>query len=256
MGILNLTSDSFYDGGKYNYIDKALSHTESMLEQGAFFIDIGAATSKPGSKPISPENEKKKVLPVLDALVSRFPETHFSIDTYNHQVAQASIELGASMINDISGGIFDSKMHETVSKHAIPYVMMHMQGTPETMQENPNYKDIVTEILAFFSKQIEVAYAAGIQDILIDPGFGFGKSIEHNYTLFKHLQQFKRLGYPILIGVSRKSMIYNFLETTAEHALNGTTALNAFALDRGAQILRVHDVKEAKECVDLWRALQ
>lgn len=256
MGILNLTSDSFYDGGKYNSLDKALYHTESMLKEGAFFIDVGAASSKPGSTLITPENEKKKILIVLEALIDRFPEAYFSIDTYNHEVAQACIEMGASMINDISGGNLDTKMHDTVAKYNIPYVMMHMQGTPETMQKAPQYNNVMTAVLNFFAQQTKAATAAGIQDILIDPGFGFGKSIEHNYTLFKHLNQFKTLGCPLLIGVSRKSMIYKLLDTTPQEALNGTTALNTLALDRGAQILRVHDVKEAKECIGLWQALQ
>ena len=256
MGILNLTTDSFYDGGKYNSLDKALYHTENMLKEGAFFIDIGAASSNPGSELITPANEKKKLLVVLEALLDRFPEAYFSIDTYNHEVAQACIEMGASMINDISGGNLDAKMHETVAKYKIPYVMMHMRGTPETMQKNSHYKNIVTEVLSFFSQQTKAATNAGIQDILIDPGFGFGKTLEQNYTLFNNLNQFETLGCPLLIGVSRKSMIYKLLDTTPQEALNGTTALNALALDRGAQILRVHDVKEAKECVDLWLALQ
>ena len=256
MGILNISSDSFYDGGKYNSIKKALHQTEKMLKEGAFFVDLGAASSKPGSELIKSEIEKNKILPVLEILINHFPEVHFSIDTYNHEVAKASIELGASMINDISGGLFDNKMHETVAKYAVPYVMMHMKGTPKIMQVKPHYKNIVVEVLSFFSRQTKIAYANGINDILVDPGFGFGKNIEHNYNLLKCLSQFKTLECPILIGVSRKSMIYKLLNTTSEEALNGTSVLNSLALDRGAQILRVHDVKEAKECVDLWLALQ
>ncbi|MGI9541404.1 MAG: dihydropteroate synthase [Flavobacteriaceae bacterium] len=256
MGILNVTSDSFYDGGKYNSVEKALQRTETMIKEGAFFIDIGAASSKPGSELISPEREKEKIIPILEALKLRFPETHFSIDTYNHEVAQACIEAGASIINDISGGILDPKMHQTVAQYSIPYVMMHMQGTPKSMQKKPEYDNIITEILTFFIQQTKTALKAGIQDIIIDPGFGFGKNNTHNYTLFKHLNQFKTLGCPLLVGISRKSMIYKYLNVSPEEALNGTTALNALALDRGAKILRVHDIKEAKECVDLWLALQ
>lgn len=256
MGILNVTSDSFYDGGKYNSVEKAIQRTETMIKEGAFFIDIGAASSKPGSELISPEREKEKIIPILEALKFRFPETHFSIDTYNHGVAQACIEAGASIINDISGGILDPKMHQTVAQYSIPYVMMHMQGTPKSMQKKPEYDNIITEILTFFVQQTKTALKAGIQDIIIDPGFGFGKNTSHNYTLFKHLNQFKTLGCPLLVGISRKSMIYKYLNTSPEEALNGTTALNTLALDRGAQILRVHDIKEAKECVDLWLALQ
>ena len=256
MGILNVTSDSFYDGGKYNSVEKALQRTETMIKEGAFFIDIGVASSKPGSELISPETEKEKIILILEALKLRFPETHFSIDTYNHEVAQTCIEAGASIINDISGGILDPKMHQTVAQYSIPYVMMHMQGIPKSMQKKPEYDNIITEILTFFVQQTKTALKAGIQDIIIDPGFGFGKNTTHNYTLFKHLNQFKTLGCPLLVGISRKSMIYKYLNTSPEEALNGTTALNALALDRGAQILRVHDIKEAKECVDLWLALQ
>ena len=256
MGILNVTSDSFYDGGKYNSVEKALQRTETMIKEGAFFIDIGVASSKPGSELISPETEKEKIILILEALKLRFPETHFSIDTYNHEVAQTCIEAGASIINDISGGILDPKMHQTVAQYSIPYVMMHMQGIPKSMQKKPEYDNIITEILTFFVQQTKTALKAGIQDIIIDPGFGFGKNTTHNYTLFKHLNQFKTLGCPLLVGISRKSMIYKYLNTSPEEALNGTTALNALALDRGAKILRVHDIKEAKECVDLWLALQ
>ncbi|MDC3259850.1 dihydropteroate synthase, partial [Flavobacteriaceae bacterium] len=209
-----------------------------------------------GSELISPETEKEKIIPILEALKLRFPETHFSIDTYNHEVAQTCIEAGASIINDISGGVLDPKMHQTVAQYSIPYVMMHMQGTPKSMQKKPEYDNIITEILTFFVQQTKLALKAGIQDIIIDPGFGFGKNTTHNYTLFKHLNQFKTLDCPLLVGISRKSMIYKYLNTSPEKALNGTTALNALALDRGAQILRVHDIKEAKECVDLWLALQ
>ena len=256
MGILNLTKDSFYDGGKYNNINGAMSHTQTMLDEGASFIDIGVSSSKPGSLLISPEEEKNRLMPFLKILLKEFPKTHFSLDTYNSLVAEESLDLGISMINDISGGLIDPNILSVVGSHKVPYVVMHMKGTPENMQNDIYYQDIVQEITYFFSKQLKKASAAGINDIILDPGFGFGKNIEHNYNLLKCLSQFKTLECPILIGVSRKSMIYKLLNTTSEEALNGTSVLNSLALDRGAQILRVHDVKEAKECVDLWLALQ
>lgn len=256
MGILNLTKDSFYDGGKNNTIDKALFHTEKMINEGAFFIDVGAASSKPGNKLITLNEEKKILLPIFDKLIHYFPEVIFSIDTYNSSIAKACLEIGASIINDISGGMIDLKMHETVAQFNAPYVMMHMQGTPDKMQQNPKYTDLITNVLSFFSKQIKLAYNSGVNDIILDPGFGFGKNIQHNFSLLKHYDQFKGLQCPLLMGISRKSMIYELLNTSSEKALNGTTALNAWGLEKGAQILRVHDVKEAKECVDLWMALK
>jgi len=256
MGILNLTEDSFYDGGKNNSLNKALKHTEKMLSEGAFFIDIGVASSKPGSPLIKVDEEKKRLLPYLNALIREFPTTHFSIDTYHSEVAQISLDLGVSMINDISGGQLDSKMFAVVGAHKLPYVMMHMKGTPETMQQKTEYKDVVQEITYFFSEQIKKARAAGIHDIVVDPGFGFGKSSAQNFTLLQHLNHFESLKCPIIVGVSRKSMIYKTLGSTPEEALNGTTALHAWALERGARILRVHDVKPAKECIELWETLQ
>ncbi|MBL6662356.1 MAG: dihydropteroate synthase [Flavobacteriaceae bacterium] len=256
MGILNLTEDSFYDGGKNNSLKKALAHTEKMLLEGAFFVDIGVASSKPGSPHILADAEKKRLLPYLTELLREFPTTHFSIDTYNSEVAQMSLDMGVSMINDISGGQLDSKMFAVVAAHNVPYVMMHMQGTPETMQQKTVYKEVVNEIAYFFSAQIKEAQAAGIHDIILDPGFGFGKSREQNFTLLKNLKHFESLNCPLLVGVSRKSMIYKTLGTTPQEALNGTTALHAWVLERGARILRVHDVKEAKECSDLWQTLQ
>jgi len=256
MGILNITEDSFYDGGKNNSLKKALNHTEKMIEEGATFIDIGVATSKPGSTLIQPEKELELLLPFLSQLIKRFPNTHFSIDTYNSEVAKTSLDMGVSMINDISGGILDPEMFEVVAQHPVPYVMMHMQGTPENMQLNPRYDNVVTDVSLFFSSQLKKATNAGIQDVLIDPGFGFGKKTEHNFQLLKNISHLSLLKCPILMGVSRKSMIYKTLEISPREALNGTTALHAWGLERGVQILRVHDVKEAKECIDLWSALQ
>ena len=256
MGILNINEDSFYDGGKYNSIDMALLQTEKMLTDGAFFIDIGAASSKPGSPIIKPELELKKLLPILQALINQFSKTHFSIDTYNSKVAKEALSMGASMINDISAGRIDPEMFKTVANFRVPYVLMHMQGTPKTMQEQPQYDNITQEIKFDLIQQIQDANAQGITDLIIDPGFGFGKNIIHNYQLLRELNSLTDLNCPILVGVSRKSMIYKVLKTGPDMALNGTTVLHAWVLERGASILRVHDVKEAKECIDLWTALQ
>ena len=256
MGILNINEDSFYDGGKYNSIDMALLQTEKMLNDGAFFIDIGAASSKPGSPIIKPELELKKLLPILQALINQFSKTHFSIDTYNSKVAKEALSMGASMINDISAGRIDPEMFKTVANFRVPYVLMHMQGTPKTMQEQPQYDNITQEIKFDLIQQIQDANAQGITDLIIDPGFGFGKNIVHNYQLLRELNSLTDLNCPILVGVSRKSMIYKVLKTGPDMALNGTTVLHSWVLERGASILRVHDVKEAKECIDLWTALQ
>ena len=256
MGILNINEDSFYDGGKYNSIEMALLQTEKMLTDGAFFIDIGAASSKPGSPIIKPELELKKLFPILQALINQFSKTHFSIDTYNSKVAKEALSMGASMINDISAGRIDPEMFKTVANFRVPYVLMHMQGTPKTMQEQPQYDNITQEIKFDLIQQIQDANAQGITDLIIDPGFGFGKNIIHNYQLLRELNSLTDLNCPILVGVSRKSMIYKVLKTGPDMALNGTTVLHAWVLERGASILRVHDVKEAKECIDLWTALQ
>jgi dihydropteroate synthase len=227
-----------------------------MLNDGAFFIDIGAASSKPGSPIIKPELELKKLFPILQALINQFSKTHFSIDTYNSKVAKEALSMGASMINDISAGRIDPEMFKTVANFRVPYVLMHMQGTPKTMQEQPQYDNITQEIKFDLIQQIQDANAQGITDLIIDPGFGFGKNIIHNYQLLRELNSLTDLNCPILVGVSRKSMIYKVLKTGPDMALNGTTVLHAWVLERGASILRVHDVKEAKECIDLWTALQ
>ena len=256
MGILNLTEDSFFDGSKYNSIKKALLQTQKMIEEGAFFIDIGVASSSPGKPLISSEDEKRIITPYLKELFKSFPKTYFSVDTYNSEVAKLSLDFGVSLINDISGGMIDQKMFSTISPYKIPYVMMHMKGIPEKMQKNINYEDIIKDITYFFNKQLSKAYSSGVHDIILDPGFGFGKNKKNNFALLKNLNHFKSMNCPLLIGLSRKSMIYKTLGVSPDQSLNGTTALHAWALDRGARILRVHDVKEAKECIDLWRELQ
>ncbi len=256
MGILNISEDSFYDGGKYNSIRDIIVQTQKMIEEGASFIDIGVASSKPGSSLINPEQEEIRLFPFLDSLIKEFPNTYFTVDTYNSSIAERCLDIGVSMINDISGGLIDSKILSVIGYHKVPYIMMHMKGTPKTMQNNVYYEDVVKEIYDFLKKQIEKASLAGINDVIIDPGFGFGKNKEHNFELIKNLSYLKTLNCPILIGVSRKSMIYKTLGFGPEQALNGTTVLNTLSLDRGAKILRVHDVREAKECIDLWSELQ
>ena len=255
MGILNLTENSFYDGGKYNSIKSATLQTKKMIEEGAFFIDVGVATSKPGSEIINPTNEIKILAPYLKHLLREFPKTFFSIDTYNSEVAKMSLDLGVSMVNDISGGDLDPNMYSVVSSYKVPYIMMHMKGIPKTMQINPNYDDIVNEIIYCFSEKIKKARLSGIHDVLIDPGFGFGKNINHNFSMLKNLSLLDTFKCPIVVGVSRKSMIFKTLGCSPEQALNGTSVLNTLSLDRGANILRVHDVKEAKECISLWKML-
>lgn len=256
MGILNLTPDSFYDGGLYNNTDRALAQTEKMLLEGATFIDIGGASSKPGAVEISTDEELARVLPVIEEIHKTFPETIISIDTYRSDVAKLAVAAGAAMVNDISGGKLDAKMLKTVGALGVPYIAMHMQGTPQNMQEKPSYDNIMTDIRSFFAAKIDAAHKAGIHDVIIDPGFGFGKTLEHNYSLLKNLSSIKMNGIPLLIGVSRKSMIYKLLQAEVTEALNGTTVLNTVALQQGAQILRVHDVKEAHQAVQLIEKLK
>lgn len=255
-GILNLTTDSFYDGGKYNSSSRALKQAEQMLNEGADFIDVGASSSKPGAAVSSADEEKSRLFPILEALLKAFPEAYFSVDTYHSCVAEGSLQRGVALINDISGGQMDQKMFETVAKYKAPYVLTHLQGIPTAMQQNPTYTNVVEEVLLYFSKKIKAAQHAGIDDVIVDPGFGFGKTLVHNYSLLQHLDLFHTLGCPIMVGVSRKSMIYKLLDTTPQEALNGSTVLHTVALQKGAQLLRVHDVKMAKECVLLLQALQ
>jgi dihydropteroate synthase len=251
MGILNLTPDSFYDGGRNNEILNALKQTEKMLAEGALLIDVGAYSSRPNAEHISGETEKTRLIPVLKQLVKQFPEAVFSIDTFRHEVAEEAIDAGAHLINDISGGEMDPEMFATVARLKVPYVLMHMRGTPQTMLHQTDYEHIFNEVFSYFSKKISQLKEKGVYDIILDPGFGFAKTPDQSYELLSKLDQFKILGLPVLAGVSRKSMIYKFLGTNAQEALNGTTVANTIALLKGASILRVHDVKEAAEAVEI-----
>ena len=256
MGILNLTPDSFYDGGLFNNTDLALAQTEKMLLEGATFIDVGGASSKPGAVEISIDEELARVLPIIEEIQKRFPEAIISIDTYRSVVAQQAVATGAAIVNDISGGNLDAKMLGTVGAlGGVPYIAMHMQGKPQNMQDNPSYDNVLVEMRSFFAAKIDEAHKVGIHDIIIDPGFGFGKTLDHNYSLLKSLSSMQMDGIPMLIGLSRKSMIHKLLEIEAADALNGTTVLNTIALQQGAQILRVHDVKEAQQAIHLIEKL-
>jgi len=255
MGILNLTPDSFYDGGKLSSEKDILSQAEKMLKEGATFLDLGGYSSRPKADFVSEEEETQRVLPVVELLLKEFPKTLLSIDTFRSEVARKSVETGAAIINDISGGNLDEKMFTTIGDLQVPYIMMHMRGTPETMMQNTKYKDLIKEVLFYFSERIAKARSFGINDIITDPGFGFSKTTEQNFELFKNLEALKMLDIPLLVGVSRKSMIYKTLNTSAQEALNGTTALHAIAIQKGASILRVHDVKEAMDCIKLTQLL-
>jgi len=255
MGILNITPDSFYDGGKHKNETSILKHVECMLEEGTTFIDIGAYSSKPNADFVSEAVELQRIVPIVEIVLKNFPEALISVDTFRSKVAKQCIEAGAALINDISAGKLDENMLTTVASLHVPYIMMHMKGTPQTMQQHTNYDNLTKDILFYFSERIATAKALGIVDIIIDPGFGFAKTLEQNYELLNHLELFKMIEKPILVGVSRKSMIYKTLETTANDALNGTTVLNTIALQKGASILRVHDVKEAMETIKLVESL-
>lgn len=254
MGIINVTPDSFYKGHLNSGIDEITVLAEKMVKDGADIIDIGGQSTRPGSSPISAAEELQRVLPVIEAIHKNDPGIIISIDTYHSAVADAAVDAGASMVNDISGGNIDREMLSTVAVLKVPYVCMHMKGIPATMQQEPRYDNVVTEVLDFFISKLEQCRVAGITDIIIDPGFGFGKTIEHNFSLLKNLSLFSITGKPVLAGLSRKSTIYKTLGSTAAEALNGTTVLNTMALLNGASILRVHDVKEAKEAVTLFNA--
>ena len=251
MGIVNVTPDSFFDGGKLTNSNEIVSQVEKMLQDGATFIDLGGYSSKPGAEFVSEEDELNRVIPIVKLLIEKFPDILLSIDTFRSEVAKQAVENGAVIINDISAGLLDEKMLETVAKLQVPYIMMHMKGTPQTMQSLANYEDLLKEMNFYFSERIAKARSFGLNDIIIDPGFGFAKTIENNYELLQNLELLQFHELPILAGISRKSMIYRTLETSPEDALNGTTFLHAFCLQKGANILRVHDVKEALECVKL-----
>ncbi len=256
MGILNMTPDSFYDGGKFKNDKSILIQTEKLISEGANFIDIGAYSSKPGADFVSETEELNRLIPIVRLIHDAFPETPISIDSFRSNVINMSIQAGAAMVNDISGGQLDTLMFETVGKLGVPYILMHMRGTPQTMQRMTSYSNVIKDIYSYFTERIELAKKHQIKDIIIDLGFGFSKTLEQNFKLLESLDFYKNLNLPILAGVSRKSMIYKTLDTNADQALNGTTALHMIALEKGAKLLRVHDVKEALECIKLHRALK
>lgn len=249
MGILNITPDSFYDGGLYQNENTILSQTKKMLNDGATFIDVGAYSSRPGAAHVSEDEELKRIVPVIELILKKFPDTYISIDTFRSKVAKTSVEAGAAIINDISGGNMDSNMFETIARLQVPYILMHMQGTPQTMQKNPEYGNVTTEVIKFLSQKVHDLKQLQVKDVIVDIGFGFGKTVEHNYQLLRDLSLFQNLNTPVLAGISRKSMLYKTLKITPQEALNATTSANTIALMNGANILRVHDVKEAVECV-------
>ncbi len=255
MGILNTTPDSFYDGGRYNSVENALKQAEKMIQEGATILDIGGASSRPNADIVSEAAELDRTIPVIAAIHQQWPAQIISIDTWRAAVAREAVANGASIINDISGGSMDAQMFQTVADCGVPYILMHIQGTPQNMQQTPHYDDLITEVLDYFIEKVGQLRALGVKDIVLDPGFGFGKTIAHNYTLFRSMDQFSLiLDLPLLVGISRKSMIYKLLETSSADTLSATCALNALALERGARILRVHDVQPAMEVIKVWQA--
>lgn len=256
MGILNITPDSFFDGGKYKNEKTILTQTEKMLNEGAAFIDVGAYSSRPGAENVLEEKEIQRIVPVIELLIKHFPEIIISVDSFRSNVINKAINAGAALVNDISGGNMDEEMFDVVAKLQVPYIMMHMQGVPQNMQTNPVYRDIVTEVTSFFAAQLLKLRQLKVNDVIIDVGFGFGKTGVHNFELLNKLSLFKNLELPILTGVSRKSMLYNLLDITPQKALNATTVANTVALLNGTNILRVHDVKEAVEAVKIVAQLR
>ena len=256
MGVINLTPDSFYDGGKLTSEKEILLQANKMLKEGATFLDLGAYSSRPGAQFVSEKEEMHRLLPVIKILLDEFPEILLSIDTFRSNVANESIYAGASLINDISAGTLDDHMFKIIAQHQVPYVMMHMRGTPETMMQNTDYTNLTKEVIYYFSERIAKARSFGINDLIVDPGFGFSKTLDQNYELFNDLELFRHLNVPLLIGISRKSMIQKKIKTTAADSLNGTTALHAIAIQKGVSILRVHDVKEAFETINLLQNLK
>jgi dihydropteroate synthase len=255
MGIINVTPDSFFDGGKLTNTDAVLQHAERMLNEGADILDLGGMSSRPGAEIISAEEELKRVIAPLKSLVQHFPNAIISVDTIHAKVAEESLGIGAHIINDISAGRFDEGMLSVVSKHRAPFIIMHMKGLPSDMQREPHYENVTPEVMDFFAERIEACRKTGINDTILDPGFGFGKSIAHNYTLLRNLSYFAQLNLPVVVGVSRKGMICKVLGVNPEDALNGTTIVNTIALMKGAHILRVHDVKEAKQAIKVVQTL-
>jgi dihydropteroate synthase len=256
MGILNVTPNSFFDGGKYKNEEEIILQVDKMLSQGATFIDIGAYSSKPSAEFVTEQEEIDRIVPAIELILKHFPSTLLSIDTFRAKVAKASIESGAALINDIAAGELDDKMFDVVADYNVPYIMMHMRGNPQTMQSLTQYDDIVKEMLFYFSEKVKKARSLGINDLILDPGFGFAKTTDQNYEVLQKMELFNLLELPILAGVSRKSMVYKTLNNTAQEALNGTTVLNTIAVTKGAKILRVHDVKEAMECITLFEKLK
>jgi dihydropteroate synthase len=251
MGILNITNDSFYDGGKYVNEGDIITQTIKMLEEGASIIDIGAQSSRPGATLLQAEEELLKLLPIIKLLKTEIPEIIISIDTFWAKTAQECVQAGADIINDISAGEMDNTMFDTIAQLQVPYIIMHMKGTPKNMQNNPIYNNVVVEIISYFKKKITILRDKGIEQIIIDPGFGFGKTLDHNYQILTKLEEFNQFNIPVLVGTSRKSMIYKLLDEKPKDALNGTSITNTMALQKGASILRVHDVKEAIECIKI-----
>lgn len=255
MGILNVTPDSFFDGGQHNLLDEAIQHCERLLSEGADIIDLGAYSSRPGAADVSEQEEIDRVTPILKEILRRFPDTIISVDTFRSEVAKVAVREGASIINDISGGELDPQMFETAAKLQVPYILMHMRGTPDTMQQLTQYDDLVSDIIKYFAEKVRTLRSMGLHDIILDPGFGFAKTLEQNYKLMAHLNELKIFDLPVLSGISRKSMIYKLLGIDAKSALNGTGVLNMVSLQQGARILRVHDVKEAVEVVKIYKVL-
>ncbi|MDG1014906.1 MAG: dihydropteroate synthase [Flavobacteriaceae bacterium] len=255
MGVLNVTPDSFFDGGKFKNDKSFLSQAEKLIGEGADFIDIGAYSSRPGADFVSEKEEMNRLIPIVNLIHNSFPDTTISIDSFRSEVIKKSIQAGGAIVNDISAGQLDPMMFETVGKLGVPYVMMHMKGTPQTMQQMTTYSDLIKDIYYYFSERINLAKKHQINDLIIDLGFGFSKTLEQNFKLLNSLDFYTNLNLPLLVGVSRKSMIYKTIDTNPDNALNGTSALNMVALNKGAKILRVHDVKEAIECIKLHEAL-
>lgn len=256
MGILNATPDSFYNKGRDSSFEELVRNAEKMVAEGATILDIGGQSSRPRSELISAEDEWARVSPVLQSLRTAFPDTVLSVDTFQSEVARRCLDEGADIINDISGGDIDKEMVDRIAQYEVPYVCMHMKGTPQTMQQQPAYDNVVQEVYDYFAAKIALFNERGIHEVILDVGFGFGKTLEHNYQLLNAMSTFLALGKPLLAGISRKSMVYKPLGTNAEQALNGTTALHMFALQQGASILRVHDVREAMECITLYKKLK
>ncbi len=256
MGVINIGPDSFYDGGRYRNKLDYIGRADELLSQGAAILDLGAASSRPGASLIDPNLEKRRLLPTLETILNKFPEAIISIDTYNATVAEEAIKAGAHIINDISAGSIDEKMFETVARLQVPYIMMHMQGTPENMQDNPVYQDPVKDIVFYFAQKTDKLKQLGVHDIILDPGFGFGKSLEDNYMLLNGLDYYRIFDLPLMVGFSRKSMINKVLGTTPDEALNGTTVLNTIALQKGVKILRVHDAREAMQAIKISEKLR